>query len=49
MVVPDREGSVRDVPIYDREGPWRLSPPPGTSLTAPDEVDRLRRLSQKLF
>jgi hypothetical protein len=49
MVVPDRDGSLRDVPIYDLEGPWRMQPPAGTPLTLPEEVARLRQLSQKLF
>ena len=49
MIVPDRDASVRDVPIYDLEGPWRLPPPAGTPLTTPAEVARLRDLSQTLF
>jgi hypothetical protein len=49
MLVPDPDGRIRDVPIYDLEGPWRLASPAGTPLTSPDEAARLRELSQTLF
>jgi hypothetical protein len=49
MVVPDPDGSLRDVPIYDLEEPWRLPPPAGTPLTPLDEVASRRQLSQTLF
>jgi hypothetical protein len=49
MIVPDDHLKRREVPIYDREGPWRMDPPPGTEYTTSEETDRLRKLSQTLL
>jgi hypothetical protein len=49
MVVPDGSGSVKEVPIYGTEGPWRQDPPAGMDYTTEAEMDELRRLSQTLF
>lgn len=49
IIVPNGGGAVRDIPIYDREGPWSMMPSAGMPLTPSDEVARLRQLSQTLF
>lgn len=49
MVVPDESGGMREVPVYDPDGPWQMHPPAGASYTTPAQADQLRALSQTLF
>jgi hypothetical protein len=49
MVIPTKDGSIREVPIYLREGPWAQRPPKGEPYTPEGHVDALRRDSITLL